>query len=420
MSESLLFEPLHLPNGAVIPNRIAKAAMEENLADDNHAPGDALVKLYEAWAAGGAGLILTGNVMVDHRALTGPGGVVLEDAGQLPKFKAWAKACRKNGAQAWMQINHPGRQLMAAMGQQALAPSAVPVDIPGLAKLFAQPRAMTELEIQDVIHRHAKTARLAQTAGFTGVQIHAAHGYLLSQFLSPLTNRRTDAWGGNLENRARLLLEVVRAVRSAVTPDFCVAIKLNSADFQHGGFDAADSKKVVELLNDLPVDLVELSGGSYESPAMQGRTTDNRTLEREAYFLEFAEQISLVAAMPVMVTGGVRRRPVAERVLRGPVSMVGMATALSIDPLLPKRWREGISAEVIAPYVSWKNKSFASVATSSVIKKQLSLLSQGKPTNPTVSPLRSLICNQIATKRMTRQYRQWVDRLAAAHKQEAS
>lgn len=412
MSESRMFEKLHLPNGAVIPNRIAKAAMEENLADKDHAPGEPLLRLYQAWADGGAGLILTGNVMIDHRALTGPGGVVLEDCSHLHRFQAWAKACKSSGAQAWMQINHPGRQLMAAMGQQALAPSAIAVDIPGLAKLFAQPKEMSDFEIQDVIRRHATTARLAQAAGFTGVQIHAAHGYLISQFLSPLTNRRTDMWGGTLANRARLLQEVIRAVRAEVAPGFCVSVKLNSADFQKGGFDTTDARTVVELLNEMPVDLIEISGGSYESPAMQGRAADDRSLAREAYFLEFAEQIALVAAMPLMVTGGISRRAVAERVIQRSVSMVGMATALAINPQLPQLWFQGRSVEVTAPQVNWKNKSFASVATTSIIKKQLSLLSQGEPTNPALSPLRSLICDQITTKRMTGRYRQWVEQLA--------
>ncbi|HSX71140.1 MAG TPA: NADH:flavin oxidoreductase/NADH oxidase family protein, partial [Pseudomonas sp.] len=325
---STLFQPLRLPNGQTIPNRIAKAAMEENLADADHAPGDALIRLYRTWADGGAGLIITGNVMVDRHALTGPAGVVLEDDRQLPRFAAWAQACRSRGAQAWLQINHPGRQLMAALGQPARGPSAVAVNIPGLEKLFAQPRALSEAEIEELIARYVNTAGLAGRAGFSGVQIHAAHGYLFSQFLSPLTNKRDDQWGGSLQNRARILLRTVAAVRAQVSADFCVAVKLNSADFQRGGFDADDAAAVVQLLNDQGVDLVELSGGSYESPAMQGQTSDGSSLAREAYFLEFAERIAAVARMPLMVTGGIRRRAVAEQVLRGPVAMLGMATAL--------------------------------------------------------------------------------------------
>ncbi|HBO3116991.1 TPA: NADH:flavin oxidoreductase/NADH oxidase family protein [Pseudomonas aeruginosa] len=407
---SKLFQPLRLPNGEVIPSRLAKAAMEENLADADHAPGEALIRLYRTWAEGGAGLIITGNVMVDRHALTGPAGVVLESDRHLSRFAAWADACRSRGAQAWLQINHPGRQLMADLGQPALGPSAIAVAIPGLEKLFAQPRALSEEQIERLIQRYATTAVLAERAGFTGVQIHAAHGYLFSQFLSPLSNRRGDQWGGSLENRARILLRTVEAVRAQVAPQFCVAVKLNSADFQRGGFDAGEAEAVVRMLNEQAVDLVELSGGSYESPAMQGQTRDGSTLAREAYFLEFAERIAAVARMPLMVTGGIRRRAVAERVLEGPVAMIGMATALAVDPQLPQRWRSGEDAAVKPIEVAWKNKSFAAAATQSVVKKQLSLLSRGKTTNPRTSPLLALLGNQLKTRRQSRIYRSWVEK----------
>lgn len=405
---STLFEPLRLPNGQVIRNRIAKAAMEENLADADHAPGDTLLRLYQRWAEGGAGLIITGNVMVDRRALTGPAGVVLEDDGRLPRFSRWAEVCRSQGAQAWMQINHPGRQLMADLGQPALGPSAIAVDIPGLKNVFAQPRALSGAEIDGLIQRYLNAAVLAERAGFTGVQVHAAHGYLFSQFLSPLSNRRDDDWGGSLENRARILLRTVEVIRERVAPDFCVAVKLNSADFQRGGFAAEDAEAVVRLLNERGVDLVELSGGSYESPAMQGQTRDGSTLAREAYFLEFAERIAATARMPLMVTGGIRRREVAERALQGPVAMIGMATALAVDPTLPRRWQAGERVQVEPIVVAWKNKAFAAVATQSVVKKQLTLLSEGRPTNPRTSPLLALIGNQLKLRRLSRRYRRWV------------
>lgn len=408
MTATGLFEPLQLPNGVVISNRIAKAAMEENLADAEHAPDTRLFELYRQWAAGGAGLILTGNVMVDRRALTGPAGVVLENDRQLEPFRRWAQICRAQGAQVWMQINHPGRQVMAAMGQASWAPSAVPVKIPGFEKLFEVPKAMSELDIAAVIERFATTAALAERAGFTGVQVHAAHGYLLSQFLSPLSNQRDDQWGGSLENRARLLLACVKAVRARVSPGFCVAVKLNSADFQRGGFDASDAKQVVAWLNELAVDLLEVSGGSYESPAMQGQTRDGRTLAREAYFLQFAEEIARLARMPVMVTGGIRRRAIAEQVLRGPVAMLGMASALAIDPQLPLRWQRDEAVDAPVPKVIWKNKALASVAQSAVIKHQLNRLSRGKSSQPRVSPLWALICAQLKAKRQTRRYRSWM------------
>lgn len=344
-----VFDTLPLPNGSSLPNRIAKAAMEENMADADHAPSDALIRLYSTWADGGAGLLLTGNVMVDGRAMTGPGGVVLENARHLERFKRWASAGRAHGAQFWLQINHPGRQMPASLGQATWAPSAVAIDLGKMSKHFNPPQAMTEAVIVDVIQRFARTAQLGEQAGFTGVQIHAAHGYLVSQFLSPLTNHRTDRWGGPLENRARLLVEIVRAVRAAVSPSFAVAVKLNSADFQRGGFSVDDAREVVQMLNGLDVDLVELSGGSYEAPAMQGQARDGRTLAREAYFLEFAQDIRAVAKMPIMVTGGIRRLAVAEEVIRSGVDMVGIGTALAINPRLPRVWRAGQQAAPVLP-----------------------------------------------------------------------
>ncbi|MDD2161909.1 MULTISPECIES: NADH:flavin oxidoreductase/NADH oxidase family protein [Pseudomonas] len=400
------FQPLHLPNGSILANRIAKAAMEENLADLNQGPSAELLQLYRAWAEGGAGLLLTGNVMVDRRAMTGPGGVVLEDASQLDKFRDWARIGRAKGAQIWMQINHPGRQMQANLGQPTVAPSAVALQLGGLSKMFAVPKALDEAEIAELIQRFARTAQLAEQAGFNGVQIHAAHGYLLSQFLSPLSNKRTDRWGGPLENRARLLLEVVTAVRAAVAPGFCVAVKLNSADFQRGGFAAADAKRVVQLLNEQAVDLVELSGGSYEAPAMQGDARDGRTLAREAYFLEFAGEIAAVARMPVMVTGGIRRLPVVEQVLASGVAMAGIGTALAIEPALPKQWQAG-QREALAelPPIRWKNKAFASLAYMATVKFQLRQLSRGKRTHAQVSPLRALLLEQLKAAWRTRVYK---------------
>ena len=197
-----VFTPLHLNNGTTLPNRIAKAAMEENMADADHAPSAALIRLYQAWAQGGAGLLITGNVMVDRTAMTGAGGVVLENAQFLPRFQRWAQAAQQGGGQVWMQLNHPGRQMPQDLGQTTVAPSAVALNVGSLSKQFALPQALSESQIEAIITRFVNSAQLAEQAGFDGVQIHAAHGYLLSQFLSPLSNVRTDAWGGSLANRA--------------------------------------------------------------------------------------------------------------------------------------------------------------------------------------------------------------------------
>ncbi len=415
---SPLFAPLTLPNGAVLPNRLAKAAMEENMADDEQLPGADLRRLYAAWSKGGVGLILSGNVMIDPTALTGPGGVVLDATQPLEPFKAWAQAAKSGGGHAWLQLSHPGRQIMKAMGQGAVAPSAIGVQIDGASHLFPTPRALTPDEIAVIIQRFATAAALAEQAGFTGVEIHAAHGYLISQFLSPLSNRRDDDWGGSLENRARLLLEVIKAVRARVSPGFCVGVKLNSADFQKGGFAPEEAVQVVRWLNELPVDLVELSGGSYESPAMTGAPTDGTINPREAYFVDFAREIGAVARMPIMVTGGIRRRAIAEQALqpkdgRPGVAVIGIATALAFEPALPAKWRDGHMPEVIIPPVTWKKKVFASLASMAIVKVQLQRIATGKAPKRKVSPVLALIGSQIAQSRRTKRYRAWIARRSA-------
>ncbi|WP_439862444.1 NADH:flavin oxidoreductase/NADH oxidase family protein [Pseudomonas antarctica] len=399
------FEALQLPNGQVLSNRIAKAAMEENMADAHQAPSHELNQLYKTWADGEPGLLLTGNVMIDRHAMTGPGGVALEDETHLDSFREWADVARAKGVHFWVQLNHPGRQTPGNLQQPALAPSAVALDLGGFSRMFAKPKAMTEDEIQDVIKRFATSARLAEKAGFTGVQIHGAHGYLLSQFLSPLSNRRTDRWGGSLENRARLLLDVIHAVRASVSPSFCVSVKLNSADFQRGGFDAADARAVVELLNPLPIDLLELSGGSYEAPAMQGEARDGRTLAREAYFLEFAKELATIAKMPLMVTGGIRRLPVVQQVLDSGIAMAGIATALTLEPQLIKHWREGRDLNPQLKPISWQRKPLAALAILAVVRYQMRRLSNGRLPQPKVAPWLALLRDQWFIARRTRQYR---------------
>jgi len=304
--------------------------------------------------------------------------------------------------------------MMAALGQETWSASSVALDMGKLSNKFSVPKEMTVADINELQRRFVMTAKLAEQAGFSGVQIHAAHGYLLSQFLSPLSNKRQDQWGGSIENRARLLIEIVKAVRAVVSPQFVVSVKLNSADFQRGGFTPDEAIRVVEMLNELNVDLVELSGGSYEAPAMQGQARDGRTLAREAYFLEFAKDIVDVARMPLMVTGGIRRKAVAEQVINSGVAMAGIATALAIDPNLPRDWRAGKDTTAALPPITWNNKMLASLAYMAVVKFQMRRLSKGRATNRNVSPLWGLIVQQVRTARQTKQYRRWIARRAAA------
>lgn len=407
-SSSPVFEPLTLGNGATLPNRIAKAAMEENMAAPGQVPGDALISLYRRWGAGGAGLLITGNVMVHDAALTGPAGIVLDADQPIEPFRRWADAAKSGGARVWMQINHPGRQVTAEMPGVAWAPSAKRVDVGKQSGRFAEPTGMTAAQIRETIDRFAATAGLAEQAGFDGVEIHAAHGYLLSQFLSPLSNERTDEWGGSLDNRARLLVEIVRAVRATVAADFAVAVKVNSADFQRGGFDADDARRVIDMLAPLGVDLVELSGGSYESPAMTGTSADERTLAREAYFLELATELAATSPLPLMLTGGITRLPVAEEVLAEGVAVVGMGSALAVDPELPATWRRDRAAKVTLTPITVADKTIASGMSMARIRAQLRRLGAGKATRPEANPWLMFAADQLRQKVALRRYRRWL------------
>ncbi|WNI20941.1 NADH:flavin oxidoreductase/NADH oxidase family protein [Streptomyces sp. ITFR-16] len=405
---SELFSPLPLRSGQVLANRIAKAAMEENLAGVGQLPGRRLLTLYRRWAAGGTGLLITGNVMVHAEALTGPGGVVLDEHAPLKPFADWAEAGKSGGGKLWMQINHPGRQVASGMPGVVWGPSDVGVDLGRHSGRFGRPSAMTPDRIDATVTRFAVTAHRAEKAGFDGVEIHAAHGYLLSQFLSPLVNKRTDRWGGSLENRARLLLDVVRAVRAAVSPSFAVAVKLNSADFQRGGFDADDARQVIEMLEPLGVDLVELSGGSYESPAMTGRSADARTQAREAYFLDLAKDLVRTSPLPLMLTGGITRRATAERVLDSGVAVIGMGTALAVTPDLPDRWRGHREAGRQPAPVTWSDKVLASAAGMAQVRHQMARLARGKHPRPRIHPVYALLSDQWKQRGALRRYRAWL------------
>jgi 2,4-dienoyl-CoA reductase-like NADH-dependent reductase (Old Yellow Enzyme family) len=408
MSTRSVFNPLTLPNGQTIKNRIVKASMEENMSDDSLQPSDSLINLYRAWAEGGTGLLLTGNVMVDRLAMTGPGSVVLDKSSNLEKFTRWSNAAKTNGCKVWMQINHPGRQVYKRMGGKVYSASDVSLDMGKLSDMFGQAKAMTEVQIQDVIQRFVDTAKQAEEAGFDGVEIHAAHGYLIAQFLSPLVNKRDDQWGGSIENRSRLLIEIIKAIKDATTREFGIGVKINSADFQRGGFDIDDALTVVKLLEPLDIDLVELSGGSYEAPAMQGVTADGRTLKREAYFLEFAETIAKQTKIPVMTTGGIRRLAIAEEVLSSNVSLVGIATGLATEPNLPNIWRTNTDFEAPYPSINWKNKTLQGLAVMAYVKRQLRRVGANKAVKQSASPLFTLIQDQIRTAKLTKRYKRLI------------
>jgi 2,4-dienoyl-CoA reductase-like NADH-dependent reductase (Old Yellow Enzyme family) len=351
-----LTKPLRLPCGVTVPNRIAKAAMTEGLANERDQATRRHETLYGAWSDGGAGLLLTGNVMIDERYLERPGNVVIDDHEDREALARWAAAGTRGGNQLWMQINHPGRQCTRMSSGTPVAPSAVAMK--NMLGLFAQPRALREDEILDIIERWARVATIAKESGFTGVQVHSAHGYLSSQFLSPRVNLRTDRWGGSLENRARLLLQTVEAVRASVGPHFPVSVKLNSADFQQGGFSNEDAAEVARWLHELRIDLLEISGGNYEQMALFGELTESgrpnndakseSTQRREAYFLEYAQLIRAAAPdLPLMVTGGFRTAEVMRDALEANLlDVVGIARPFCVLPDLAHQLLHGHLAEL--------------------------------------------------------------------------
>lgn len=357
MSKISLNQPFTLPCGVTVPNRLCKAAMTEGVADSRLQATQRHATLYRRWAEGGAGVLITGNVLIDRHILERPGNVSIDpapaegDPEGMEALKAWARAGTSQGNQLWMQISHAGRQSPRYVTTRPVGPSAVQLDMLGN---YAAPRALLEHEILDLIQRFARVARVAKAAGFTGVQVHGAHGYLLSSFLSPVTNRRTDRWGGSLENRARFLLEAVRAVRLAVGPGFPLAVKLNSDDFRKGGFSNDDCLQVVKWLNAEQIDLLEISGGTYEQPRLLGHTgaadsvkdeqpeQRESTKKREAYFLSYARAIRQVATMPLMVTGGFRSREAMEEALEdGVCDLIGLGRPLCTHPDTPRQLMNG-------------------------------------------------------------------------------
>lgn len=350
-----LSDALVLPCGATLSNRIGKGAMTEGLATPDGVPTSRLERLYGIWSDGGAGMLLSGNILIDRDHLERPGNILIDRPASdemMAALKKLASAATRGGNHFWAQINHAGRQTQTNVNKHPKAPSAIKLGIPG--GKFGMPVALTVQEIEELVDRFALAAKTCQAAGFTGAQIHGAHGYLLSSFLSPLSNIRTDEYGGNLENRARFLLAVIAKTRAAVGPKFPISAKLNSADFQKGGFAFEDSLQVVKWLEEASVDLVEISGGTYEQPALMGDKGDDRgtdqniapsTKAREAYFVDFAKAMQEAVSIPLMVTGGFRTRSTMEQALEGGAAdLIGLGRPMCIMADAPKQLLEGLES----------------------------------------------------------------------------
>lgn len=387
----MLFDSFTFANGTQSKNRFFKSAMEEQLAQ-NSAPTDKLTRLYDVWAKGGAGVLVTGNVMVAESGKGSINDVVVADETHLAQLSQWAKAGTQNNTLLIMQINHAGKQSPKVLSPEPLAPSVVP--LVGMDGFINPPRALAESEIETLIQQFAATARIAEKAGFSGVQIHGAHGYLISQFLSTHHNRRTDKWGGSLENRMRFLVAVYQAIREAVQPDFLVGLKLNSADFQKGGFDESESVQTVQKMSELGMDFIEISGGNYESPQMLAEKAS--TQKREAFFLDYAEKACAVSQVPLIITGGFRSQAAMEDALQsGQLDFVGIARPFALIPDLPNQIADGtyqtLTTNRIKTGVAAVDNKVGAVLEMDWYMTQMGLLAQGKAANPKLSAWKVLL-----------------------------
>ena len=416
----MLNQPLTLPCGAVVPNRICKAAMTEGLAHPDGSASAELARLYGLWSDGGSGILLSGNVQVDGDHLERPGNVIVDGPLSEDAFQAlstMAKEGTRAGNHLWAQISHAGRQTQKIVNPSPKAPSAVRLRLP--QSQFGEPVALTHEEIETLIDRFVNCAVVCQQAGFTGVQFHAAHGYLLSQFLSPLTNQRDDQWGGVLENRARALLTIVTRARDALGKEFPISVKLNSADFQKGGFDFDDSLTVAGWLADAGLDLLEISGGTYEQPRLLNldgvepideQAIARSTMAREAYFVDFAEAMREKLSIPIMVTGGLRRRDVMEHVLEtGGADVIGLGRPLCVETNGPNKLLKGAdelgryenSLSLLPSWLMWLTRfntvrTINSFATQFWFYEQIANIGRSGSANETLSVFSATMAQQKA------------------------
>ena len=385
-SANILQQAFTLPCGVILPNRMVKSAMSENNADKGGKPSERIIKLYKTWGEGGTGILISGNVMMDSKALNEPRNVVVEDEKYMAELKEWADVSQKHGSHLWMQINHPGRQSLKFNKDVV---SASDVQLP-MKSMFPKPRPMTEEEIWKTIDGFGDCALIAKKAGWKGVQIHGAHGYLVSQFLSALTNLRTDQWGGSLENRARFALEIYRNMRKKVGAGFPIGIKINSADFQRGAFTEEESLEVIDMLSAEGIDMIEVSGGTYEKAAMMGagKKVKESTKKREAYFADFIQKARAKTKAPLLLTGGFRTLDVmAKAIENNELDFVGLARPFAVFPYLSKEFFEGTRTEVHIPPVKTGLKFIDKMGflDISYFSHQMKMMGKGNLPNPKLS-----------------------------------
>jgi 2,4-dienoyl-CoA reductase-like NADH-dependent reductase (Old Yellow Enzyme family) len=368
-------------SGKTARNRFLKAAMTERLSswdpENKQArgvPSKNLIQVYKRWGEGEFGMILTGNLMVDYHQLEAPGNPIIPlearfGGERFDAFKELAVQSKAHGSLIVGQVSHPGRQVESRINPDPISASDVQLEGEVMGMKFAKPHAASLDEIKDIVARFTHAAEYLDKAGYDGVELHGAHGYLLAQFLSQTTNKRTDQYGGSLENRARLILEIARSIRQKLpsSSGFVLGIKINSVEFQEGGFSADEAKELCALLEKAEFDFVELSGGTYQSLAFAHKRETTR--KREAFFLEFADMISpSLSKTKSYVTGGFKTVAGMVNALKT-VDGVGLARPVCQEPTLPKDMLDGKISGAIDQQVDQDNFGLTNVVAGSQIRQ---------------------------------------------------
>ncbi|ATZ56784.1 hypothetical protein BCIN_14g00210 [Botrytis cinerea B05.10] len=338
-------------SGKVARNRFLKGAMSERQSSwdpkdfkSRGIPFTSLVNVYKRWGEGEYGQILTGNVMIEYDHLESMGNSIIPldapfEGERFERFAAMAKAGKAHGSLMVAQVSHPGRQVESRIQPNPISASDVQLTSSPMGLTFNKPRPATQEDINSIVDKFAHAAEYLEKAGFDGIQLHGAHGYLLAQFLSKTTNKRTDKYGGSLENRFRIIQEVADEIHKRVKPDFIVGIKMNSVEFQQDGFTPEDAKAACQALEGARFDYVELSGGTYEESAFVHKRES--TKKRENFFIEFAEEIvKPLTKTKTYVTGGFKTVGAMVSAL-DTVDGVGLGRPAAQEFRLPKDILEG-------------------------------------------------------------------------------
>lgn len=385
-------DSLKLSQTITFKNRLIKSAMSEQMGDRENNPSKKIGRLYETWAEGGIAANISGNIMIDRQHLGEAKNIVIDEKSDLKKFKSWTFMAKKNNTLFFAQLNHPGKQTPAFLTKIPVAPSKIALGS-GLDKVFNIPRELRENEILEIIQKFATAAKLCRESGFDGVQIHGAHGYLVNQFLSPLHNQRTDSWGGSLENRMRFVLEIYREIKKQTDQNYPIGIKLNSNDFQKGGFSEEDSSRVIKILSNEGIHFIEISGGNYENPKMMEGNLKESTKKREAYFLDYAKKIRNLANCPLMVTGGFRSKKAMNQALaENALDLIGLARPLALETDFPNKLlnTEDYSLPFSEPTTGNRSIDRFSMLGITWYEAQLQVIAHGKKPNKNLSPWKTI------------------------------